>query len=122
MSCSICHIEAVARDQSETSLRLLLRPQGAFPRLLLPSEGWVYRPAPKAPLIMECQRGRRHFLGMRARVGYGPVPGPTKKSLVPHLSVRWGVLKILLSTSTSLKSVSLLLKYILTLSLILCSY
>ena len=28
-------------------------------------------------------------------MGYGPAPGPTKKGLVPHFHVRWGVDQIL---------------------------
>ena len=36
------------------------------------------------------------FCKIRARVGYGPAPGPTqKKGLVPYMPVRWGVHQIL---------------------------
>ena len=36
------------------------------------------------------------FGKLRARVGYGPAPGPTqKKGLVPYMPVRWGVHQIL---------------------------
>ena len=58
---------------------IFLRPQGAFPpRLLPPFEGgWVNCPAPEAPLTRGMPMGPRAFLELRARVGYGPAPGPT---------------------------------------------
>ena len=53
---------------------------GLPPRLLPPFEGgWVDCPAPEAPLTRGMPTGPRAFLKLRARVGYGPAPGPTKK-------------------------------------------
>ena len=45
---------------------------------------WTYCPAPEAPLLGECRWGPRHFWKYRARVGSGPVPGPTLKEALCH--------------------------------------
>ena len=46
--------------------------------------GWVYRLAPEAPLLGECQWGPRHFWKCRAHVGSGPAPEPTLKNALCH--------------------------------------
>ena len=65
-----------------------LRPQGAFPpRLLPPFEGgWVYCPAPEAPLTRGMPTGPRAFLANSGRVlatALRPVP-PKKRPCAIH--------------------------------------
>ena len=68
------------------------RPQGAFPpRLLLPLGRLGSSPgAWSTPNKGNADGAVGSFGKRRARVGYGPAPGTTKKGLVPHLPVRWG--------------------------------
>ena len=59
-----------------------LRPQGAFPPGFYPLSrgGWVHCPAPEVPLTRGIADGAEGIFGkLRARVGYGPAPGPTQK-------------------------------------------
>ena len=70
-----------------------LRPQGAFPPGYY-SLGGVSPSAWGAPNKGNAD-GAVGILGKcRARVDYGPAPGPIKKGLVPHFHVRWGVEQI----------------------------
>ena len=69
-----------------------LRPQGAFPLgFYLLRVGWVNCPAPEA--WGEYRRGRRHFRKSRARMGYGPALGPTKKALCHTCPLGGAVIK-----------------------------
>ena len=61
---------------------LFLRPQGPSPRLLPHSNKGNADGA--VGIFGKC----------RARVGYGPAPGPTKKGLVQHFHVRRGMEQI----------------------------
>ena len=57
--------------------------------------GWVNRPPPEAPLIRGMPTGPLAFLGNAGRVWATALrPDPPKKSLVPHLPVRWGAQQI----------------------------
>ena len=58
---------------------------GHPPRLIPPSEGWVYCLAPEAPQKEGCRRGRRYFWPCRTRVGFGPATGPTLKTALCHI-------------------------------------
>ena len=49
------------------------------------------------PSLRDSRRSRRYFWKCRARVGYGPVPGPTLKSLVLYSSGWWDEGQILYS-------------------------
>ena len=104
---------------------------GLPPRLLLPSGRLGLSPgAWGASNKGNADEAVDIFGKCRARVGYGPALAPTKKGLVPHLPVRWGVQQILqswpvwdqISPRVRPEEPFLLLKYILTLSLILRSY
>ena len=64
-------------------------------RLLLPSGRLGYSPGTWGAPNKGNADGAVSILGKcKARVGYGPAPGPTKKGLVPHLPVRWGAQQI----------------------------
>ncbi len=69
----------------------ILRSQGAFPPgFYLLREGWVYRPAPEAPLIRGMPTGSEAFLEMPGACGLRPCAWPhPKKGLVPYSSGWW---------------------------------
>ena len=74
-----------------------LRPQGAFPQAFTPFRGGLgsLPGAWGAPNKGTADGAEGIFGKLRARVGYGPAPGPTqKKGLVPYMPVRWGVHQI----------------------------
>ena len=69
--------------------------RGPSPRLLLPSGRLGLSPGVwGAPNKGNADGAVGIFRKCRARVGYGPAPGPTEKSLVSHFPVRWGVQQI----------------------------
>ena len=71
-----------------------LRPQGAFPPGYYLLHGGWSSGAWGAPNKGNADRALGILGKCRARVGYGPAPGPTKKGLVPHYHVWWGVEQI----------------------------
>ena len=71
---------AQIRPSASWQLDNFLRPQGAFPRLLPPSRGLGSLPgAWGAPNKGDADGAEGIFGKLRARVGYGPTPGPIQK-------------------------------------------
>ena len=63
-----------------------LEPQGAVPPGFNPLwRGWVYRPAPEAPLFRGMPTGSEAFLELPLVLGFGPATGPTLKTALCHI-------------------------------------
>ena len=73
------------------SLYILIWPQEAVPPGFNPlRRGWVYRPAPEAPLLRGIPTGSEAFLEMPGACGLRPCAWPhPKKGLVPYSSGWW---------------------------------